>query len=129
MAEPNFLTLAEVLYLHDQLIKCFGGTHGVREPGLVESAMASAKNTCLYGSGEVFEIAAAYAFHLAESQPFLDGNKRVGAAAALSFLRKNGYPVLEDDGTLYDGMIAIATKRLAKTGLAAVLRRLVLRAK
>jgi death-on-curing protein len=125
VAEPDFLTLAEVFYLHDQLITRFGGAHGLRDPGLVESAMASAKNTCLYGSGDVFQVAAAYAFHLAESQPFLDGNKRVGAASALSFLRKNGFPVLEDDGTLYDGMIAIAKKRLDKTGLAAVLRRLV----
>jgi death-on-curing protein len=124
VAEPRFLTLAEVLYLHGQLIRRFGGTHGIRDPGLVESAMASAKNTYLYGSGDLFEVAVAYAFHLAESQPFLDGNKRVGAAAALSLLRKNGYPVLEDDGTLYDGMIAIAKKHLDKVGLAAVLRRL-----
>jgi len=79
--EPSFLTLAEVHYLHGQLIDRFGGTHGVRDPGLVESAMASAVNTYVYGAVDLFEVAATYAFHLAESQPFLDGNKRVGAAA------------------------------------------------
>ena len=80
----------------------------MREPGLVDSALASAMNTALYGGGDLFEIAAAYAYHLAESQPFLDGNKRVGCASALAFLRLNNHPVLEDDGSVYDSMIAIA---------------------
>ena len=83
-------------------------------------------NTSLYGGGDLFDVAAAYAFHLAESQPFLDGNKRVGSASALAFLRLNGHPVLEDDGSLYDGMIATANKQMNKAGLAKVMRRLAL---
>ena len=98
----------------------------MRDPGLVDSALASAMNAALYGGGDLFDVAAAYAFHLAESQAFLDGNKRVGSASALAFLRLNGHPVLVDDGSLFDGMIAIANKQMNKAGLAEVLRRLAL---
>ena len=112
--------------MHAQSIRRFGGGEGVRDPGLVDSALASAMNTSLYGGGNLFDVAAAYAFHLAESQPFLDGNKRVGCSSALAFLRLNGHPVLEDDGSLYDGMIAIANKQMNKAGLAEVFRRLTL---
>ena len=102
----------------------FGGLEGVREPGLVESALASAENTFYYANGTLFDVAASYAFHLAESQAFSDGNKRTAAASALVFLRRNGKAMIVDDGTLYDAMIAIATKAMDKRGLAVVLRRL-----
>jgi len=123
--EPIFLTLAEVLYLHDESLARYGGSAGVREPGMVEAALASAQNVLLYGNGGVFEIAAAYAFYLAESQAFVDGNKRTAVAAAISFLRRNGMHFPKDDGSLYRAMIDIAEKRLDKNGLAAVLKQLV----
>jgi death on curing protein len=89
--EPRFLTLAEVLHLHDQSLARFGGLAGIGDRGLVESALASAKNTfCYGGGGSLFEIAAAYAFRIAEVQAFLDGNKRTAAAAAIAFLRLTG---------------------------------------
>jgi death-on-curing protein len=65
---------------------------------------------------------AAYAFHIAESQAFLDGNKRTAAACALTFLGGCGIPVPRDDGRLYDAMIAISARRMDKAGLAALLR-------
>jgi death-on-curing protein len=120
--EPKFLTLAEVLYLHDESLARYGGSAGVREPGLIESALSSAQNAFLYGCGGLFEIAAAYAFHIAQSQAFVDGNKRTAAAAAISFLRENGVRYPKDDGSLYKAMIEIAEKRLDKNGLAAVLK-------
>jgi death-on-curing protein len=120
--EPKFLTLAEVLYLHDESLARYGGSAGVREPGLIESALGSAQNAFLYGRSDLFEIAAAYAFHIAQSQAFVDGNKRTGVAAAISFLRKNGVCYPKDDGSLYKAMIEIAQKRLDKNGLAAVLK-------
>ena len=116
--------MSEVLYLHDQSLAHFGGIEGIRDGGLVESAMGAAINTFYYTGDDLFGIAAAYAFHLAESQAFLDGNKRTGAAAAITFLRLNGVPFPEDDGSLYEAMIAIANKRMNKSGLADVLRRL-----
>jgi death-on-curing protein len=89
--------------------------------------LASAINTALYADGNVFEVAAAYAFHLAEAQAFLDGNKRTAVAAALTFLALNHpmrKPAPADLDTLYDAMIAIATRQLDKPGLAALFRRL-----
>jgi death-on-curing protein len=75
-AEPRFLDLEVVLFLHRRSLELHGGLDGVRDPGAVESALASAKNTYFYGGGDNHDIAAAYAFHIAESQAFLDGNKR-----------------------------------------------------
>jgi len=123
--EPRFLKLAEVLHLHDESLARFGGLAGIGNPGLVESALASAQNTFWYGGGGVFEIAAAYAFHIAEAQAFLDGNKRTAVAAAVLFLRVNGLPFPKDDGSLYLAMISVANKQLDKPGLARTLRHLV----
>jgi death-on-curing protein len=124
LGEPKFLTLAEVLYLHNEALVRYGGAAGIREQGLIESALGSAQNTFWYGHGELFEVAAAYAFHIAESQAFVDGNKRTAAAAAISFLRKNGVRFQKDDGSMYRAMIEIAEKKLDKKGYAAVLKRL-----
>jgi death-on-curing protein len=76
-----------------------------------------------YGRGDLFDIAAAYAFHLAQNQPFIDGNKRVAVAAALAFLELNGIRTSSlSDRKLFDAMIALAEKRLDKPGIAAVFR-------
>jgi death on curing protein len=123
--EPKFLTLAEVLYLHDESLARFGGMAGIGDRGLVESALGSARNAFWYGNGGLFEIAAAYAFHIAESQAFTDGNKRTAAASAILFLGKNSVQFPVDDGSVYAAMIEIANKRLDKPGLAKTLRRLV----
>jgi death-on-curing protein len=121
--EPKFLTLDEVLYLHDESLHRFGGQAGTGDLGLVESALAWAKNAYWYGGGDIFEIAAAYAFHIAESQAFIDGNKRTGAASALAFLMRNGVDAPVDDGSIYNALMGIANKRLDKTGLIEVMRR------
>lgn len=125
MSEPRFLSLNEVLYLQEESLARFGGSAGIGDLGLIESALASAQNAHWYGRGGVFEIAAAYAFHIAESQAFLDGNKRAGAAAAIAFLTLNGVRFPEDDGSVYAALIEVAEKRLDKAGLADTLRKLV----
>lgn len=91
----------------------------------MESASASARNAFWYGNGGVFDVAAAYAFHIAEAQAFIDGNKRTAVASAILFLRKNGIRFPKDDGSLYAAMIKIANKQMDKSGLAETLRRLV----
>jgi death-on-curing protein len=123
--EPGFLSLEEVLYLHDESLARFGGIAGIGSPGLVESALGSARNVFWYGHGIVFEIAAAYAFHIAESQAFNDGNKRTGAAAAIMFLKVNGVPFPKDDGSVYAALIDVAEKRMDRAALAEALRRLI----
>jgi death-on-curing protein len=117
--------MEEVLHLHDESLARFGGSAGVGDPGLVESALGSAQNAHWYGKGGMFEIAAAYAFHIAESQAFNDGNKRTGAASAITFLALNGISFPKDDGSVYQAPIDVANKQLDKAGLALVLRKLV----
>lgn len=116
---PLFLSLETVYLLHRKSLQRHGGMDGVRDEGAIQSALASAQNTWLYGDGDRFDIAAAYAFHVAESQAFLDGNKRTAVACALTFLNGPRY----DETVLYDAMIAIARRELDKAGLAAVLRK------
>lgn len=121
--EPEFLTPAIIEQLHADSLALFGGSEGVRDRGLVESALASARNTYLYGSGDLFDIAATYAFHIAEAQAFLDGNKRTAVAAALTFLKGNDAILRIDDLAIYDAMIAIAEKRMTKVDLAELFRK------
>lgn len=72
-----FLTVEDVLSLHEDAINTWGGTHGIRDRGLLESAVGAATNVALYDqAADIYDIAAAYAYHLAQNQPFLDGNKR-----------------------------------------------------
>lgn len=122
--EPEFLTVDDVLDLHRDQIERYGGDSGIRDRGLIEAAVAMPRQS--FGGqflhGDLFQMAAAYAFHLAESQAFLDGNKRVGLAAAYVFLELNGYVLSRDEDRLYDAMIAIGTHQLDKAGLAQVLR-------
>ena len=94
-------------------LEAWGGLHGIRNEGGLESAIAQPQNVYCYGNGDLFEIAAAYAYHLAESQAYFDGNKRTGVQAALDFPEINGVdtsplPELET----YEAMIAVARHEL-----------------
>lgn len=76
-----------------------------------------------YTTGDLFDLAATYAYHLAENQPYIDGNKRTAILVALVFLESNGIRTSKvPNSLLYDAMIAIAEKRLDKPGLAALFR-------
>lgn len=124
--EPDFLLVEDVLVLHEEQLARYGGGTGLRDPGALESAVATPRAT--FGGEFVHEdlhaMAAAYAFHIAQNQPFLDGNKRTGLAAALVFLDLNGLNVQDPTGRLYSAMLDIATRKLDKAGLAALLREL-----
>jgi death on curing protein len=120
--QPLFLTPMQIERLHDLSLARFGGSAGIRDEGLIDSAPASAKNAFFYGHGDLFDIAAAYAFHLAESQAFVDGNKRTAIGAAMAFLDLNGVRAMPNDDKLYNAMIDIAKKRLTKVNLAVLLR-------
>lgn len=91
--EPLFLTFEEVIEIHDYQIEHFGGADGLRSAELLKSAIGMPSSTFSgnYLHPSIPEMAAAYLFHLAENHPFLDGNKRVGAMAALVFLELNEY--------------------------------------
>jgi death-on-curing protein len=122
--EPAFLTTEQVAILHRMALERHGGQDGMRDESTFESAVMQPRNVWYYAQGDLFDVAAAYAFHLAESQAFLDGNKRTGMSAALVFLAGNGVTVPEATDELYAAMIAIAERSLNKAELAVLLRRL-----
>lgn len=120
--EPLFLSFSQVMTLHRRSLAEHGGLNGVRDVGAIEAALGAAQNAWFYAGGDLFAVAAAYAFHIAEAQAFLDGNKRTAAGSAIVFLRLNGCRDVADDAVFYEAMIAIAERRLDKAGLAEVLR-------
>jgi len=122
--EPLFLSFEKVAEIHQDAIKQFGGTLGIRDRGSLESAIFHPQNVYFYGTGDLFDIAAAYAYHIAEAQAFLDGNKRAAMGSALIFLEGNGVATDAGFKPLYDAMIAIAEKRMNKADLAMLLRKL-----
>lgn len=124
MSDPVFLDVDDVLLIHDEQLPRYGGSAGIRDRGLLESAVAMPRATAggEFAHDDLFAMAAAYAFHIAQNQPFVDGNKRTGLLAALVFLDLNGVVTLDPDGRLYDAMIAVAEHRLDKAGVANVLR-------
>src|SRR5260221_11156540 len=124
MSELSFLTVAQVARLHEKLINRFGGSHVLRERLLFESGFIQSPNVYYYSQGDLFDIAAAYAYHISEAQAFLDGNKRTGMAAALIFLQGNGIAIPSQTDRLYEAIIAVAEKRIGKIQLAELLREL-----
>ena len=91
MTEPVWLDESEVLALHSKLVAEHGGLNALRDAGLLSSALARPLNLLAYGSPALHELAAAYCYGLVRNHPFVDGNKRVGLAAADVFLQLNGY--------------------------------------
>jgi death on curing protein len=121
--EPVFLTRQQIDAIHHDQIEAFGGLHGIRSENALESAIAQPQNVWFYGDGDLYEIAAAYAYHVAESQAYFDGNKRTAVQAALDFLEINGVDTsgLPELAT-YEAMIRVAGHELSRSGLAEFLR-------
>jgi len=122
---PLFLGLEEVLEIHHDQITRYGGTEGIRDLGLLQSALsmpqAGAGNQ--YFHADLFEMAAAYLFHIVRNHPFVDGNKRTGVTAALVFLEMNGIQIRASDETLVQTVLAVAEGKLQKGALAGFFRR------
>jgi death-on-curing protein len=125
-SEIDFLTVEDVMSFHEEQLHLFGGLAGVRDRAALEAAVgapaASYNGEFLHAS--IFDMAAAYAYHLAQNHPFVDGNKRTALNAALVFLGLNGRDVSDPDGDLYEGMIGIAERRVSKEHFANLLERL-----
>ena len=90
MSEPRWLTFDEVLVIHERQLARFGGAEGLRDRGMLESALSRPQNKWLYEQHGLVELAAAYAFGIAKNHPFVDGNKRVSFITMTAFLRLNG---------------------------------------
>lgn len=91
------MTRSAILHMHAESIRAFGGSYGLRDEGMFESALARPRNKHLYGESDRFVLAAAYAFGLSRNHPFIDGNKRVGFLAMAVFLETNGWTLTASD--------------------------------
>lgn len=124
MNELRFVDRATVDALHQLSLEEHGGQDGLRNEHGLESALAQPQHLHHYGQSDLAGLAAAYAYHIAENQPFIDGNKRTAILAALYFLEMNGVNTSSPtNAELYDAMIGIAEKRFDKPALAALFRR------
>ena len=124
MAEPTFLQLHQILHLHKSLIEHYGGMEGVRDMGLLESAIAQPQAGFggEYFHGDLYQMAAAYLFHIVQNHPLLDGNKRTGAASAIVFLAMNDIQIDNDEDALIALTLSVATGNTGKEEIAEFFR-------
>jgi death on curing protein len=124
MDDIVFLTWEEVMSLHRQQLEEFGGQDGFIDRRIVESALAQPKQTMFgeYLHDDIAHMAAAYLYHLATTQGFMDGNKRTALWCALTFLRLNGYRIDVTTLEMYELSIGVANNQLKKEKLAEWLR-------
>jgi death-on-curing protein len=123
--DPTFLSLAEVLEIHKDQVDRYGGAPGIRDIELLKSAIGMPSAT--YGGQflhtDIYEMAAAYLFHLVKNHPFVDGNKRVGAVAALVFLYLNGFDFDASEDDLAETVLSVARSERDKADVAVFIRR------
>ncbi len=122
---PLFLNLSEVLRIHRDQIERYGGERGIRDLGLLQSAitMPAAGFGGRFLHSDLFEMAAAYLFHITRNHPFVDGNKRTGAVCALVFLELNDIEVDASEDELVEIVTAVAEGRAGKEAVADFFRR------
>ena len=122
--DPTFLSLPELLEIHQDQIARYGGSPGVRDMELLQSAaaMPQAGFGGQYLHSDLFEMAAAYLYHIVQNHPFIDGNKRVGAAAADVFLALNGIQLTASEDDYEELVLSAAQGLTAKSAVAEFLR-------
>ena len=120
-----FLSLDQALEIHRDQIERYGGALGLRDLGLLESALAVPgarfEGECFHS--DIFEMAAAYLFHIVKNHPFVDGNKRVGATASLIFLELNGIELEISNNALADLVLSVAAGNANKAAVAEFFRK------
>ncbi len=101
MTEPVWIAKLEVLPIHDRQLAEHGGAAGIRDTGLLESAIARAQQLCAYGDPDISDLAAAYTVGIVRNHPFVDGNKRTGFVTGILFVELNGrrFTASEPDAT------------------------------
>ena len=118
--DPLFLTLDEVFEIHKEMIAQYSGSHGIRDKGLLESAVATPKASFGgdYVHSNIFEMAAAYLFHIVKNHPFIDGNKRTGAMAAFAFLKLNKLTLVAEENQFERTVLSVAENKIEKREIA-----------
>lgn len=123
---PDFLTVDDVLIIHEDQINQFGGSFGLRDRTLLESAVAQPQMSFdgVFVHIDLFQMAAAYLYHLTSNHPFVDGNKRIGLASALVLLEINDIEILNNTNELYELTMRVACGVVNKQEIAITLRSL-----
>lgn len=123
--QPVFLELAEIVAIHADQIERYGGTPGIRDVGLLQSAIAVPRSTFAGRllHEDLCEMAAAYLFHVIRNHPFLDGNKRTALVAAIVFLAMNGVEIEVGERAIERIVRAVAESKAGKAAVAAFLRK------
>jgi death-on-curing protein len=121
--EPVWLTRGVVEAVQDELLARFGGLAGIRDEGLLESALQRPKHLLTYGCPSVFELAAAYAHGIVKNHAFMDGNKRAGFMAAYIFLGANGQDLDAPEAEAVIQTVALASGDIDEVAFAAWLER------
>ena len=122
--EPVFLELGEMLLIHKDQLQRYGGSTGIRDIGILQSATAMPRAGIAdrYLHEDLFEMAAAYMYYVVRDHPFVDGNKRTGAVAALVFLEMNDIEILVDEEELESTVRSVAEGNTTKADIATFLR-------
>ena len=119
----RFPTLSEVLLIHQQIVAETGGQPGLRDQGLLDSALKAAENRHYYEQADEIACAATYAYHLCMAHAFIDGNKRVAAAVSETFLLFNGWQLTLENQELVDMFLKIADGALLRDAIETTFRR------
>jgi death-on-curing protein len=117
---PRYLPLEAVLAIHHDQVNTFGGSHGLRDQGLLESALGQARQTFEY-TNDIHQAAAQYCVSLAKDHPFVDGNKRTAADCMLTFLVLNGIEPTLTSEQLFEWTLRVAIGKLDRQGLGRLL--------
>ncbi|MCX6836518.1 MAG: type II toxin-antitoxin system death-on-curing family toxin [Verrucomicrobia bacterium] len=119
MKEPYWLGREECLALHEMMVAHYGGTTGLRDEGLLESALGKPQNLFAYGDPTMADLAASYASGIVKNHPFLDGNKRTGFMMGAGFLERNGYEFFADEADAAIRTLALAAGEMTEKAYAA----------
>ena len=112
MKEPHWMNKNHVLAFHSKQIKRFGGSYGIRDENLLESALSSVQQLFYYEEASLIILAANYAFKVIKNHPFVDGNKRTGMITAGIFLELNGYELIATEEELVVTAVKIAASKI-----------------
>ncbi|MBX9910320.1 MAG: type II toxin-antitoxin system death-on-curing family toxin [Beijerinckiaceae bacterium] len=122
MTEPVWLGLQLVIDIHAEQLALFGGPAGIRDQGMLESALGPPQNKFAYGEHDLAALAAAYAFGIARNPPFIDGNKRAALAAMIVFFNLNEIDLLVPQADMTAAILAVAAGEAEEEVLAQWLR-------
>lgn len=122
MKEPYWLTREECLALHEMMLSQYGGSEGLRDENMLESALAKPRQLFAYGKPAMSDLGASYVFGVVKNHPFIDGNKRTGFMLGVGFLERNGHHFHASEADAAVRTLALAAGEMSEKEFAAWLK-------